>query len=94
MHKAGATRPCLWLIRAFLGHALTRPAGILGYIRLLSFLLNPHWIFQGACAVSGWEQVLEEVKRTLFAGKAVHMLREVAGGEWGNEAVLCGNAEA
>lgn len=28
----------------------------------------------------GGEQVLEEVKRTLFAGKVVHMLRDVAGG--------------
>jgi len=38
-----------------------------------------HVVVMGVVApFGGGEQVLEEVKRTLFAGKVVHMLREVA----------------
>ena len=50
-------------------------------IRPREWNCGEHVVVMGVVApFGGGEQVLEEVKRTLFAGKVVHMLRDVAGG--------------
>jgi len=61
---------------------------VLARLRKLGTRIRPrewncgeHVIVMGVVASFGCgEQVLEEVKRTVFAGKVVHMLRDVAGG--------------
>ena len=50
-------------------------------IRPREWNCGQHVVIMGVVApFGGGEQVLEEVKRTLFARKVVHMLRDVTGG--------------
>ena len=65
--------------------ALARLKKLGARIRPMEWNRGEHVVLMGVVApFGGAEQVVEEVKVKLFAGKEVHMLRDVAGGRVGN----------